>query len=131
MINHRISNSNKFGGTMFDLFNLINPNCYQALAIKYIIEGDKQSACECCDELDKAIEYFKWSSNSNQSNYVDQLICQSELEGWQKTSILYIIANDTKNCKKTLELEENNRSNKLSHDDIVDQIKWMFGNNFI
>ena len=104
MSNHPISH----GKTVFDLFNMINPNCYQAFVIQCIIENKKEEAIQYCNELSTAIEYYKWDSAGKQSSYVDQLICESDLQKWQKISIIYIISNNVEQCKKVIEGELNN-----------------------
>lgn len=98
MSNHPISN----GKTVYDIFNMINPNCYQAFIIMYIIENKKEEAIRCCDELRTAIEYYKWDSAGKQSSYIDALICDSNLEKWQKIAIIHIIANNIDLCKKAI-----------------------------
>ena len=111
MSNHPIS----YDKTIYDVFNMINPNCYQAFIIQYIIENRKQEAIQCCDELSVAFEYYKWDSSGKQSSYIDSLICQSNLAKWQKIAIIHIIANDVKSCKQVIESEieyEKDISNK-------------------
>lgn len=99
MSNHPLSH----GKTMFDLFNMINPNCYQAFIIQCIIENKKEEAVQCCDELSTAFEYYKWDSSGKQSGYIDTLICESNLEKWQKIAIIHIISNDVCQCKNAIE----------------------------
>lgn len=99
MSNHSLSH----GKTIFDLFNMTNPNCYQAFIIQCIIENKKEEAVQYCEELATAIEYYKWDSSGKQSGYVDSLICESNLEKWQKIAIIHIIANDVKSCKSVIE----------------------------
>lgn len=101
MSNHLISHDK----TLYDIFNMINPNCYQAFIIQYIIENRKQEAIQCCDELSVAFEYYKWDSSGKQSSYIDSLICESNLEKWQKIAIIHIIANNAKLCKAAIESE--------------------------
>lgn len=101
MSNHPISHDK----TLYDLFNMVNPNCYQAFIIQYIIENKKQEAIQCCDELSVAFEYYKWDSKGKQSSYIDTLICESNLTKWQKIAIIHIIANDVKSCKCVIESE--------------------------
>jgi len=110
MSNHLISHDK----TLFDLFNMINPNCYQAFIIQYIIENKKEEAIKCCDELTIAFEYYKWDSSGKQSSYIDSLVCESNLAKWQKLAIIHIIANDVKSCKQTIENEilEEKKSNE-------------------
>ena len=111
MSNHQISH----GKTIFDIFNMINPNCYQAFIIQCIIENKKEEAVQYCDELSTAIEFYKWESKTSQSSYVDSLICESQLEKWQKLSIIHIIANEIAACKSILEekiLEEKKYAEK-------------------
>lgn len=103
MSNHPLSNEK----TMFDLFNMLNPNCYQAFIIQYIIENRKEDALRCCDELEIAIQYYKWEVNKRQSSYIDSLICESQLEKWQKIAIIHIITNDVTQCKKEIENQLN------------------------
>ncbi len=98
MSNHAISH----GKTMFDIFNMINPNCYQALAIQAIIENKKEEALYCCNELHTAIKYYKWDSSGKQTNYIDALICDSDLKKWQKIAVIHIIANNVGLCKKAI-----------------------------
>lgn len=98
------------GKTLFDLFNMINPNCYQAFIIQCIIENKKEEAIQYCDELLVAFEYYKWDSCGKQSGYIDSLICDSNLDKWKKIAIIHIIANDVEKCKKIIEDEiENER----------------------
>ena len=99
MSNHPLSHDK----TLYDLFNMINPNCYQAFAIQYIIENKKDEAIKCCEELLTAFEYYKWNTEGKQSGYIDQLICESNLDKWKKIAIMYIIANDAKQCKSVIE----------------------------
>lgn len=99
MSNHTISH----GKTIFDIFNMINPNCYQAFIIQCIIENKKEEAIQYCDELLTAIEYYKWESKTSQSSYIDSLICESQLEKWQKLAIIHIIANEVNPCKSIIE----------------------------
>lgn len=98
MSNHPISH----GKTVFDLFNMINPNCYQAFIIQCIIENKKEEAIQYCDELSTAIEYYKWNASGKQSSYIDQLICESDLDKWKKIAIIYIISNNVEQCKKVI-----------------------------
>lgn len=90
------------GKTLFDLFNMINPNCYQAFIIRCIIEDKKNDAIRYCDELLTAIEYYKWNVERKQSSYVDSLVCESKLDKWQKIAIIYIISNDVEKCKDVI-----------------------------
>ena len=99
MSNHPISH----GKTVFDLFNMINPNCYQAFIIQCIIENKKEEAIQYCDELSTAIEYYKWDATGKQSSYIDQLICESDLDKWKKIALIYIISNNVEQCKKVIE----------------------------
>ena len=101
MSNHYISHNK----TIYDIFNMINPNCYQAFIIQFIIENKKEEALQCCDELDVAFEYYNWDSKSKQSNYTDCLICESNLSKWQKIAIIHIMSNDIKSCKHIIEDE--------------------------
>lgn len=101
MSNHTISH----GKTVYDIFNMINPNCYQAFIMQYIIENRKEEALKCCEELETAFEYYKWDTSGKQSSYVDSLICESNLDKWQKVAIIHIIANDVKSCKKAIQDE--------------------------
>lgn len=108
MSNHPISH----GKTVYDIFNMLNPSCYQAFIIQYIIENRKEEAIRCCDELSIAFDYYKWDSTGKQSNYIDSLICESNLEKWQKIAMIHIIANDIASCKKLLESEIENEKAK-------------------
>lgn len=114
MSNHTISH----GKTIFDIFNMINPNCYQAFIIQCIIENKKEEAIQYCDELLTAIEYYKWESKTSQSSYIDSLICESQLDKWQKLAIIHIIANEVIPCKSIIEnkiLEERKETeNRIS-----------------
>ena len=101
MSNHPISHDK----TIYDIFNMINPNCYQAFIIQFIIENKKEEALQCCDELAVAFDYYNWDSKGKQSSYIDSLICESNLEKWQKIAIIHIIANDVKSCKHIIENE--------------------------
>ena len=133
MSNHSISN----GKTLYDVFNMINPNCYQALIMQYIIENRKDEALKCCDELTVAFDYYKWDSKGKQSNYIDSLVCESNLEKWQKIAIIHIVANDVVSCKKVISEQiesENAFSNKRlehaklsSRDNAVDALYHLFG----
>ena len=98
MSNHPISH----GKTVFDLFNMINPNCYQAFIIQCIIENKKEEAIQYCDELSTAIDYYKWDASGKQSSYIDQLICESDLDKWKKIALIYIISNNVEQCKKVI-----------------------------
>lgn len=107
MINPIISHNK----TLFDIFNMINPNCYQALIIQAIIEDRKEEAIQLCDELSTAFEYYKWESNAKQSGYTDALICDSSLDQWKKLAIIRIISNNVKQCKEIIKKEvESSRS---------------------
>lgn len=101
MINHIITKDK----TMFDLFNMIQPNCYQAYIIQCIIEDRKQDAISYCNELQTAVDYYKWDIHNNTTDYTDCLICNSELEQWQKMALLHIVSNDYNKCKNIIELE--------------------------
>ena len=69
MINHIITKDK----TMFDLFNMIQPNCYQAYIIQCIIEDRKQDAISYCNELQTAVNYYKWNVQNNTTDYTDCL----------------------------------------------------------
>jgi hypothetical protein len=137
MSNHAISH----GKTMFDIFNMINPNCYQALIIQAIIENKKEEAIQFCDELATAFEYYKWDSAGKQSSYTDGLICDSNLEQWKKLALIRIISNNVKQCRDILEKEvENDRASYQSRCDhakkygnssnrVIDDLCEMFGFN--
>ena len=101
MINHIITKDK----TMFDLFNMIQPNCYQAYIIQCIIEDRKQDAISYCNELQTAVDYYKWNIHNNTTDYTDCLICNSELEPWQKIALLHIVSNEYNKCKDIIELE--------------------------
>ena len=101
MINHIITKDK----TMFDLFNMIQPNCYQAYIIQCIIEDRKQDAISYCNELQTAVNYYKWDIHNNTTDYTDCLICNSELEQWQKIALLHIVSNEYNKCKDVIELE--------------------------
>lgn len=90
--NHAISHEK----TMFDIFNMISTNCYQALAIQAIIENKKEEDIQFCDELTTAFEYYKWDSAGKQSSYTDKLVCDSDLEQWKKLALIRIISNNVK-----------------------------------
>ena len=113
MSNHSISH----GKTLFDIFNMLNPNCYQAFIIQCIIENKKEEALQYCDELVTAINYYKWDAKDISSKYTDALICESNLEKWQKLSIIYIVSNNIDQCKKIIEdeiqLEKDNTHKRL------------------
>lgn len=117
MSNHPISN----GKTLFDLFNMINPNCYQAFIIQCIIENRKEEALHYCDELSTAIEYYKWEASNKSSGYIDQLICESNLDKWKKIAIIYIISNNVDLCKKSIESQI--KVDKDEHDRRLEEIK--------
>ena len=99
--------------TLLDLFNIINPNCYQALIINAIITDNKDDAIKYCNVLKTAIQYYNWDATGKQTTYIDQLICTSDLSKWQKEAILYIIANDTKKCIHTINAEKDREINSL------------------
>ena len=101
MSNHPISHNK----TIYDIFNMINPNCYQAFIIQSIIENKKEEALQYCDELAIAFEYYNWDSKSKHTSYIDGLICESNLAKWQKIAIIHIIANDVNSCKRVIENE--------------------------
>ena len=101
MINHIITKDK----TMFDLFNMIQPNCYQAYIIQCIIEDRKQDAISYCNELQTAVDYYKWNIHNNTTDYTDCLICNSELEQWQNIALLHIVSNEYNKCKDIIELE--------------------------
>jgi hypothetical protein len=101
MSNHSISH----GKTLFDIFNMLNPNCYQAFIIQCIIENKKEEALQYCDELVTAINYYKWDAKDISSKYTDALICDSNLEKWQKLSIIYIVSNNIDQCKNAIKDE--------------------------
>lgn len=122
MSNHTISN----GKTLFDLFNMINPNCYQAFIIQCIIENKKEEAIQYCDELSTAIEYYKWNAEHKQSSYIDSLICDSSFEKWQKIAIIYIISNDFEKCKEVIE-SEINKEKQINQDRIEYAKKCRYG----
>ena len=106
MINYTISH----GKTLFDIFNMINPNCYQALVAKAIIEDKKEEAIRLCDELSTALKYYNWDATGAQSSYVDALICESSFDEWKKHALIRIISNNVAQCKEILEKEiENDR----------------------
>lgn len=111
MSNYLISHNK----TMYDIFNMTNPNCYQAFIIQYIIENKKEDAIKCCDELSVAFNYYKWDTSGKQSNYIDGLINESGLENWQKLALLHIISNNVNSCKTVIEneikIEEDTKSN--------------------
>lgn len=92
------------GKTLFDMFSMINPNCYQTLIMKSIVDGDKNGVLFYCDKLAETVKYYKWDIAYKKNDYIDSLICMSELELWQKRALLYIISNDTDNCKREIEL---------------------------
>ena len=118
MSNHPISHDK----TVYDIFNMINPNCYQAFIIQYIIENRKEEAIKCCDELSVAFDYYKWDSKGKQSSYIDSLICESNLAKWQKIAIIHIIANDVKSCKSSIENEiENEKTESLKRLEVARQ----------
>lgn len=104
--------------SIFDLFNMVNPNCYQACAIQSVIANDKDLAIKYCDELENAIKYYKWDKSDKNTDYIDSLICQSNLEKWQKLAIMYILGNNTDKCKDLL---INAKSSKqfVCHEDVL------------
>ena len=104
MSNHVISH----GKTMFDIFNMINPNCYQALIIQAIIENKKEEAVQFCNELEVAFNHYKWDSSGKQSSYIDTLVCESNLDQWKKLALIRIISNNVKQCRDILEKEIEN-----------------------
>ena len=101
MSNYKISHDK----SLYDIFNMINPNCYQAFIIQYIIEDRKSEAIKCCDELLTAFKYYKWDLKGKESDYVDRLICDSNLLKWQKSAIIHIISNNAESCKSIIENE--------------------------
>lgn len=136
MSNHQISH----GKTLFDVFNLINPNCYQAFIIQCIIENKKEEAIQYCDELSTAFEYYNWDKTGKQSSYTDSLICESNLEKWQKVAIIHIISNDVFKCKETIKSEirreeaDNEKravsAKKYDNHRSIDDLYKLFGFNF-
>ena len=115
MSNYPISH----GKTLYDIFNMMNPNCYQALIMQYIIENRKEDALKCCNELSVAFDYYKWDKTSKQSDYLDSLVCESSLEKWQKIAIIHIMSNNVDQCKKVIsneiESENNIAAKRLEH----------------
>ena len=101
MVNHPISH----GKTLFDIFNMLNPNCYQAFIIQCIIEDKKEEAVKYCDELTTAINYYKWESKDVSTKYTDALVSESDLEKWQKLSIIYIMSSNIEQCKNVIKDE--------------------------
>lgn len=136
MSNHNISH----GKTIFDIFNMINPNCYQAFIIQSIIENKKEEAVQYCDELKTAIEYYKWDASNKSNRYIDCLICESEyLQKWQKLAIIYIMSNSIEQCKNVIldeiksELEESkSKSRNVSYHskDYLKELYNLFGFEF-
>jgi len=114
MSSHVISH----GKTMFDIFNMINPNCYQALIMRAIIENKKDEALQFCDELSTAFNYYKWDSTGKQNSYTDGLICDSNLEKWQKLALIRIISNNVDQCKAIIldELESEKLATEQRHE---------------
>ncbi len=111
MNNYKFSNDK----SLFDLFNMINPNCYQALIINSIIEDNKTDCLKYLDELKTAFELYKWSSDDKSTAYIDQLICNSDLNTWQKTAIMHIISNNVIKCQETINKEINRlKQNELN-----------------
>lgn len=135
MSNHIISHDK----TMFDIFNMINPNCYQALIIQAIIENKKEEAIQLCNELATAFEYYKWDTSGKQSSYIDSLICDSNLDQWKKLALIRIISNNVKQCKEILEKEiksdkasyqsryNYNREYDSNSNRVIDDLYEMFG----
>lgn len=117
--------------TLFDLFNMVNPNCYQAMIIQDIIDNNIDDAIKHCNALQTAIEYYKWSSDDKNTDYIDSLICQSGLERWQKIAIMYALGNDIskciselhshckQNCISETELNDNGYRERLLHESIT------------
>lgn len=100
-INHKLS----CGKTLFDLFNMVNPNCYQAMIIQDVIENHFSDAIDHCKALQVAIEYYKWNSEDKNTDYIDSLICQSGLERWQKIAIMHVLGSNMKKCIECIESE--------------------------
>lgn len=119
MSNCLISN----GKTLYDVFNVINPNCYQAFIIQYIIEDKKEEAIKCCNELTNCFKYYKWERNKKPSGYVDSLICESNLDKWKKLAIIHIITNDVEKCKNIIVDEINkdkhNKNNNITENKLL------------
>lgn len=101
MVNHPISH----GKTLFDVFNMLNPNCYQAFIIQCIVEDKKEEAIQYCDELTTAINYYKWESKDVSTKYTDALVSESDLKRWQKLSIIYIMSSNIEQCKNVIKGE--------------------------
>ena len=93
------------GKTLFDLFNMTNPNCYQAMIIQDVIENHFSDAIDHCKALQVAIEYYKWNSEDKNTDYIDSLICQSGLERWQKIAIMHVLGNNPNKCIECIESE--------------------------
>lgn len=91
--------------TLSDIFNMVNPNSYQTLAIIAIIENKKSDAIQYLKDLEIAYKYYKWDSSDKNSDYIDSLICQSSLEKWQKIAIMYTLGNDIDKCIEYLKYD--------------------------
>lgn len=91
--------------SIFDLFNMTNPNCYQAMIIQDIIDSNLEEAIMNCNNLLTAIEYYKWDTSDKNTAYIDSLICQSSLDRWQKIAIMYVLGSNVKKCIECLESE--------------------------
>ena len=106
------------GKSLFDLFNMVNPNCYQAMIIQDIISNNTSDAIDHCKALQIAIEYYKWETKDKNTDYIDSLICQSGLDKWQKIAIMHILGSNIKKCIECLEYEltksELTRQNNLN-----------------
>lgn len=120
MNNYKFSNDK----SLFDLFNMINPNCYQALIINSIIEDNKSDCLKYLNELKVAFELYKWPIDDKSTNYIDQLICNSSLLTWQKTAIMYIISNNVIKCQETINKEINRLKQVEIDKNKVNQIKY-------
>lgn len=106
-----MKNYNLFGDkSLFDLFNMVNPNCYQAMIIQDIIEDNIDSAIENCKALQVAVEYYKWETKDKNADYIDSLICQSGLDKWQKIAIMHALGSDINKCIEYLESELKQRN---------------------
>ena len=90
---------------------MMNPNCYQALIMQYIIENRKDDALKCCNELSVAFDYYQWDTKSKQSDYLDSLVCESSLEKWQKIAIIHIMSNNIDKCEKVISNEIESENN--------------------
>ena len=101
----------------FTLVQEIKQTLYSGLrSIMFAIKSyNKQDKLKYLNELKIAFELYKWSSDDKSTPYIDQLICNSDLNTWQKTAIMHIISNNVIKCQETINKEINRlKQNELN-----------------